>query len=153
MTKYELLLDEAAASGLLVKEKPLKSSMGRIDDKKIAISKELESTAERTCVLAEELGHYYTSHGNILDQSIVENRKQERRARAWGYYKILPPVRFIDAYKHRCLDLHEMSEFFDVSYNFLEEAILYYKVKFGNYIQIDRYMITFEPFGIFESFN
>ena len=35
--------------------------------------------------LAEELGHHYTTVGDILDQTNVSNRKQERLARVWAY--------------------------------------------------------------------
>ena len=34
--------------------------------------------------LAEEIGHYATSSGNIVDYSATESRKQERRARDYG---------------------------------------------------------------------
>lgn len=50
----------------------------------IAIEKKL-SSIEKSCVLAEELGHHYTSYGDIMDQDIVQNRKQELRARLRGY--------------------------------------------------------------------
>lgn len=50
----------------------------------IAIEKNLTS-AEKTCVLAEELGHHYTTTGNILDQQEVANIKQELHARTWAY--------------------------------------------------------------------
>ena len=32
---------------------------------------------EKACVLAEELGHHYTTVGDIIDQKESENRKQE----------------------------------------------------------------------------
>ena len=32
-------------------------------------------------LLQEELGHHYTTHGNIIDIENAENRKQEHRAR------------------------------------------------------------------------
>lgn len=51
-------------------------------DNNIAIKKSLNQ-AEKACILAEELGHYYTTTGNILDQTNISNRKQERRARLW----------------------------------------------------------------------
>ena len=38
---------------------------------------------EKASVLAEELGHYYTTVGNILDQEDAGNRKQEHKARTW----------------------------------------------------------------------
>ena len=63
MNSYELLLDEASNNGLIVKEKPLKNADGRIKGCKIAIRKNLDTTAEKRCVLAEELGHYYTTYG------------------------------------------------------------------------------------------
>ena len=82
---YETLLTKACNEGLIVKEKPLKYNNGRIKGKRIAIRKDLETSAEKTCVLAEELGHHYTSVGNILDQSDPNNRKQEILARTWAY--------------------------------------------------------------------
>ena len=40
----------------------------------IGIDKNLKTTKEKACVLAEELGHYHTSSGDILDQSNVASR-------------------------------------------------------------------------------
>lgn len=37
-------------------------------------------TIEKACVLAEELGHYYTSQGDILELDTVDAIKQEQRA-------------------------------------------------------------------------
>ena len=42
-------------------------------DDNIAIEKKL-SQNEKNCILAEELGHYHTSFGNILNQTIISNR-------------------------------------------------------------------------------
>lgn len=66
---YEALLDEAFQEGLIVKEKPLKYNNGRIKGKRIAIRKDIDTFTEKGCVLAEELGHHYTSVGNILNMS------------------------------------------------------------------------------------
>ena len=68
---------------LIVKEKPLINNDGRIYKNRIAIRTDL-TDIEKSCVLAEELGHYYTTVGDILDQSDDGNRKQERRARLWA---------------------------------------------------------------------
>ena len=65
MTKYEALLDEANSKGLIVKEKPLQSSDGRIKGNRIAIRKDLKTSTEKACVLAEELGHYETTVRHI----------------------------------------------------------------------------------------
>lgn len=50
-------------------------------DGNIALSNRLNTTAEKACVLAEELEHHETSVGNIIDLSVSWNRKQERQAR------------------------------------------------------------------------
>jgi Zn-dependent peptidase ImmA (M78 family) len=94
------LLNEAEKECIEVVSLPFKGNLkGLYYDKVIALNKNLETTAEKCCVLAEELGHYYTSAGNILDQSKIENRKQERRARTWAYQKLVPLDKLVLAYK------------------------------------------------------
>lgn len=82
---YEQLLTVADQKGLAVKEHPLTDHDGLLKGKRIAIRKDIETQAEKSCVLAEELGHHYTSSGDILDQTDVMNQKQEYRARLYGY--------------------------------------------------------------------
>ena len=89
MNSYEILLDEAHSAGLLVKEKPLQSNDGRINGNRIAIRRDIKTSRQKANVLAEELGHYYTSTGDIRDQSTLENRKQERQARLHGYNRLI----------------------------------------------------------------
>ena len=78
---YEDLLNEYAGDDLVIKEKPLQSSNGRIYNNRIAIRHDLD-TVNKTCTLADELGHYYTTTGDIIDQEDTSNRKQEYRARS-----------------------------------------------------------------------
>ena len=94
---YETLLKEADSLGLVVKEKPLQYNNGRIKGNRIAIRKDIETTNEKACVLAEELGHHYTAAGNILDQSTATNRKQEMRGRIVAYNKLVGLHGIIDA--------------------------------------------------------
>ena len=96
---YEELLIEADNNNLTVKEKPLPVSKGRLKGNRIAIRKDMTET-EKTCVLAEELGHHYTATGNILDQSTVGNRKQEMRGRIVAYNKLVGLRGIVDAYLH-----------------------------------------------------
>ena len=111
----------------------------------IALKDTIETTTEKSCVLAEELGHYYTSVGNILDQNKTENRKQEQRARAWAYDKMIGLGGLIKAYENRCGSLHETAEFLNVTEEFLNEALEYYRNKYGICTAIDNYVIYFEP--------
>ena len=82
---YEKLLAEADKEKLIVKEKDIDGYGGRIYKNRIAIHHKISTTIEKSCILAEELGHHYTTSGNILDQSEAANRKQEHKARFWAY--------------------------------------------------------------------
>lgn len=73
-----------------VKEYPLQNGLkGLYKDKKIIIRRGM-SGVEVKCILAEELGHHFCTYGDIIDQSDIQNRKQERIARKWAYKKLLP---------------------------------------------------------------
>ena len=148
---YELLLAESNSAGLIVKEKALQYSDGRIRGKRIAIRKDIATSAEKKCVLADELGHYHTTVGNILDQNDTGNRKQELRARVWGYNKLIGLSGIISCYKAGCHNLYEMAEHLDVTEEFLTEALDCYKRKYGICTRSDNYVIYFEPtIGVLE---
>lgn len=150
MIAYEELLMESAGNGIIVKEKNLPISKGRIKGNRIAIRQGLPER-EKKCILAEELGHYYTGVGNILDQSISDNRKQEAHGRIYAYNKLIGLMGIIDAYKNHCRSLYESAKHLDVSEEFLAEALQYYKSKYGKYVTVDNYTIYFEPYiGVFE---
>lgn len=141
---YEELLIEADTNNLTVKEKPLPISKGRIKGNRIAIRKDM-TEAEKTCVLAEELGHHYTAVGDILDQSSAENRKQEMRGRIVAYNKLVGLRGIVDAYLHHCQNLSEAAEYLGVTEEFLSDSIMYYKNKYGVFATVDNYTIVFEP--------
>ena len=84
---YENLLMEYEKN-LIIKEKPLKAYDGRIKGNRILIRNDM-TRRKKCCVLAEEIGHYYTTVGNILDQSNDGKRKQELQARLWAYNKLI----------------------------------------------------------------
>ena len=141
---YEELLFHSDNEGITVKEKNILGSNGRIKGKRIAIRSALPNT-EKSCVLAEELGHYYTTVGNILDQSTVGNRKQELRARLWAYNCQIGLRGIIKAFDRNCKNTHEMAEYLDVTEEFLKEAITAYRNKYGICAEFDNYIIFFEP--------
>lgn len=143
---YEALLDEAHQEGLIVKEKPLKYNNGRIKGKRIAIRKDIETSAEKTCVLAEELGHHHTSVGNILDMNDARNRKQERQARLWGYNRLIGLTGIITAFRAGCQSRHEIAELLNVTEEYLQECIDCYRDKYGVYTEVDNYIIYFIPY-------
>lgn len=142
---YEELLIKSDREGLIVKEKPIKGNDGRIRNNRIAIRKDLDSAAEKSCVLAEELGHHYTSFGNILDQFDTINRKQEYRARLYGYNLKIGLMGIIQAYEYGCQNLYEMANFLDCTETYLTEALNCYQSKYGKFVAMDNYIIYFIP--------
>ncbi len=145
---YEQLLTTADQNGLLVKEKALSDHDGLIKGNRIAIRKDIETQKEKSCVLAEEIGHDRTSYGDILNQSDIMNRKQEYRARFYGYNLKIGLTGLIRAYEAGCRNLYEMAEFLDATEEYLREAIQCYRSKYGICVDVDNYIIYFEPFAV-----
>lgn len=142
---YEALLIEAAKDGLVVKEKPLQYNNGRVKGNRIAIRKDIDTSAEKACILAEEMGHHHTSVGDILDMTDIGNRKQERQARLWGYNKLIGLSGLIKAYEAGCQDRFAVAEYLDVTDEYLCECLDAYRDKYGIGITVDNYYIMFIP--------
>lgn len=142
--EYDALLDEANAEGISVKERPFKTYDGRLKGKDIYLRKDMNTT-EKTCVLAEEMGHHYTTVGNILDMESIQNRKQERQARLHGYNRLIGLAGLVEAYEHGCQNRYEIAEFLEVTDEFLEDCISCYRDKYGECKTVDNYTIYFIP--------
>ncbi len=143
---YDELLYEADSTGIIVKEKNIPGYGGRIYGNRIAIHDRLETTTEKACVLAEELGHYHTTVGDITDLSDPQNRKQERQARLWGYNKLIGLTGIIKAFQSGCHSRHEAAEYLDVTEQFLQECIDCYRDKYGVCTTVDNYTVFFIPY-------
>lgn len=119
----------------------------------ILLNKNLPIQAEKRCVLAEELGHYYTTFGNITDQTDVRNRKHEKRARNWAYEKLVPLDKLVAASRLGIRNRYELAEYLEVTETFLEEALLHFREKYGLYAAFENYFIYFDPLGVLERFE
>lgn len=148
MTDYEKLLSNANDNNVTVYDDyNLKGTRikGLYCDGSVAISNSLRTQKEKTCVLAEELGHFYTSTGNILDMSDTGNRKQEARARLWAYNRQVGLQGIINCYKANRRTLHDMADYLNVTEEFLSDAIECYRSKYGISVQVDNYVVGFQP--------
>ncbi len=145
MNKYEDLINEVSSDVIIVEKSFKSDAKGLCKGNKIGIRKDIETTSEKTCILAEELGHYHTTTGNILDQSDTMNRKQEYRARLWGYNKLVGLRGIVDAFEHDCQNLYDMADYLNVTEKYLEEVIFCYKNKYGICVEMDNYIIYFYP--------
>ncbi len=151
---YESLLKEAAHLRVDTYEKPMKPNVkGLYYDKAICLNASIQTTAEKTCILAEELGHYHTTAGNILNQTSISNRKQELRARQWGFQKLVPLFSIVQAHRSGVKSRYELAEYLGVTEEFLSEALRRYQEKFGLFVSAGSYTICFEPLGVIEMFE
>jgi len=151
LNQYEKLLQNANDKGAEVIDYAFENDTikGLYCDNTIAINKNIKTTAEKGCILAEELGHYYTSTGNILDQNLVENRKQEQRARLWAYRKMVTLEKIMSACEAGCRNRYELAEHLDVTEEFLQEALDKYHSIYGVAVQVGDYLMMFEPLNIY----
>ena len=152
MDMTEELRQQAADYGVEVVDWKFQTDRikGLYCDGVIAVSKDIDTSAERTCVLAEELGHHMTACGSILDQKDTSNRKQELRGRIWAYNRLIGLTGIIKAYKAGCRNRYEMAQTLEVTEDMLQDAIDYYHEKYGLCAQVDNYTIYFEPLGVME---
>lgn len=102
-----------------------------------------QSDKEMRCTLAEEIGHHKLTIGNIVKQQTINEIKQEKLARNWGYESLVPLRKIIDAYYEGYTDYYEVAEYLEVTEEFLKHSIAYYKNKYGNVVECNGYVIIF----------
>lgn len=124
MTKYEELICEY--EHLIIEERPMVND-GLYADGCVWINQDMP-TNRKACVLAEEVGHYETSSGDILDQTDTGNRKQELTARKWAYNKVVPEEKISEAISAGYTEVWEIADHLDVDEKFLIEALKYYGI-------------------------
>lgn len=100
-------------------------------------------------VLAEEIGHHFTSYGHIQDYSKIDNMQQERRARRYAIKLILPLEKLIESYELKIWgDKFELCSHLEITPELFDKAIEDYIKKFGKYVKYDGYKISFEPLNM-----
>ena len=152
MNKTEELIEEAEAHGAEVIDWRFQTDRikGLYCDGVIAMSRDIDTSAEKTCILAEELEHHLTASGDILDQKDSFNRKQELKGRIWAYNRLIGLTGIIKAYRSGCRNRYEMAELLEVPEDVLQDALDYYHSRYGLFTQLDNYVIYFEPLGVME---
>lgn len=151
--QYETLLEEAQQHVYIYEKRLHRNIKGLQADNVIWINKTIPTRREKLTILAEELGHFHTSYGHILDQSCVRNKKQELRARQWAYCKLFPLSKIVQAHKEGVRNKYEFAEYLGVTEEFLETALKRYQDKFGDAIEYKDVTICFNPLGVVEWFN
>lgn len=155
MNKLDELLDRAYDYGLEILENyELESDADALlYYDVIGLSPNVQTQVEKKCALAEELSHYENNVGNILDMKDTKSRQQEYRARKKAIFELITPDDLVQAFEYRVNNLYEMAEFLEVTEKFLVEALSVYKQHYGNIMNYEDYIISFEPFYVAQDFE
>lgn len=146
MRDYNNLLSQTDEEGVLVVEMDLGTDTpcGKCIGNSIYINNRA-TTNEKRCVLAEELGHYHLTIGNITDLKDIRNKKQELKARRYSYNLLIEPDDIIHAMKKGCNTRFEIADYLNISEEFFEELIEDYKRQYGLGILVGNYYLQLEP--------
>jgi hypothetical protein len=149
---YEKLLNEAYQHKIYIYEEPMEPKIkGLYADHVIWINKNIDNTIEKACVLAEEIGHYHTTVGDILDQTKLANVKQEKLARKWASERLVTPAKLVKAFECGCRSRYEIAEILNITEEFLEQSLTFYREKYGTEILIDeKYTLYLDPLAVYK---
>lgn len=145
MYDCEKIEDAMTRVGYIIKNAPLESTDGLCMGHRVAIREDIPTLKKRADVLAEEWAHGELTVGNITDQTIVTNRRQERKARMLSYSMRLPLLDIVKSYKEHRHNIYEMSEFLGVSEDTILDSLNLYRQVYGEGILVGDYFVQFEP--------
>lgn len=133
----------------LIEDKlPIKKLKGLYFDNTIVLNSKINTEAEKNCILAEELGHYSTSSGNILGQEKIVNVKQELKARRWAASELIKVDDFVRAFEAGVRNRFELAEFLEVTEEFIGFALAHFYSKHGESYDLGNYTVYFNPLGV-----
>lgn len=154
MTKFEQLLDIAEKENIIIKfvdEIPEVFAealyISKFGIRMILMANILKSnTIRMTEVLAEELGHHFTSMGdniepkNYFDKVNID--KCEAKALRWACNFLVPKDELIDELRKRPTSIDELADGLSVSRDILMQSFYYLSLN-NEYLQIedDRYLV------------
>ena len=98
---------------------------------------------EKKAILIEEYNHFKKTVGIIIDESIIDNAKQENLARRLTYERLLPLESIIRCYYDGLVYYHEVAEYLNIPEELLFEAVNYYKSTRGILFQYHNYLLVF----------
>lgn len=153
LNAYEELIDNASEDGLTVVEDAIQASDGLCVGDCIIIREDIPTVVKKADVTAEEIGHNKYTVGDITDQTVVDNRKQENRARFYAYNLRIGLSGLLKAFKAGCRTTDDIADFLNVSEDFLLEALERYRQVYGTGAMVDNYYIRFEPYLSIQTYH
>lgn len=129
MNRIEQLISEYGSLNFHFKEDMPEGLSGLISENNVYVNNKLPFE-ELYATLAEEIGHYETAPGDIIDQSQAFNRKYESLGRRWGYKKLVPLEKLQSFIESReTTHYYDLAEEFEIPHNMVNEVIQMYRVE------------------------
>lgn len=138
MDKLESLMAEYPMLKYKFKPLPFKHLGGYIMGNEVTINGN-NNYYQQYQWLQEELAHYDNTVGDIVDQSSVDNRRQELQAQRIATSRAIPLNDLIVCYKLGMTSPEEVAEFFDVTIDYLWKSIENYRVTKGDWFTYHGY--------------
>lgn len=152
MRNYENLLAEYDDQ-IIIEETNLKKGLAGLYLGEVILIEKRMNSVSKLETLYEEIGHHLVTYGDIRDQSKMLNRKFELKARRLGSELAISLDGIINAFFHGVHNLFEMSEYFNVSEDYVLNTLKHYKMKYGLDVYYKGYVIKFEPLQVFKHEN
>ncbi len=126
------LYNAAEKSGIIIEkfELPLNKSISALSNGRcyIALDSSVTGAEEKVC-LAHELGHCETmSFYNVYSPLDVRG-KHEVRAERWAIKKLIPKTAYHSALEQGYTEVNSLAEYFNVTPEFMQKAVEYYRDK------------------------
>ena len=99
------------------------------DDSKV------NNSYEKKEILAEELGHYYMDATYKFNSDLAFIDKQEYRAKKWSYNVLISYDKLCSAINSGINTIYALAEYFEVTVEYMKNAIEFYINKFGDFTQ------------------
>ena len=157
MTRLEELEEACAACGVGIERAALPENMKAIyytdpDTRPvIVINENICSQSDQYGIIAEELGHHYTTTGNLLSDKTSTKasvRKQEIIARRWAFKYTVSLSGIVEAHQAGARSLHEMAEHMGIEGRFLKEALESYEMIYGKSTEYAEHTVHFDPVSV-----
>ncbi|MGF7437927.1 ImmA/IrrE family metallo-endopeptidase [Lentilactobacillus senioris] len=97
---------------------------------------------DKQVILTEEFMHMLTSVGVIVNQSQLDNRRQERLARSMTYKSMLSLDDILDCYNRNIYEIYEIANELDLPIEFIQNALEYFKTQIGTHGYYKNYEIN-----------
>jgi Domain of unknown function (DUF955). len=152
MNKAELLMSQFSHLKYIYDNNMPPKLKGFCNDDVIHLNPNQE-TDELAGTIGEEIGHYLTGVGDIIDQKTVEEKRQEKKARDVGVQLVVTLEDIIDCYKQGLVERWECAEYLGITLKTLNHAISVYAQKKNGKYRYSHYSIKFHDSGIVEVFD